>query len=147
MHFSTLLLTLSATVATSTPLAPRATTEFVSMNLGLFSQTDSGLERIAFTLQTPSGDFHCDGENPRAGSDRPYGCQNADYSWRLMSEGPYGWGPYTITVFHQLGTAVGLSGNMTVGCSGPMPKVCSQVGFHNTTLCSDLTVCGAGANN
>ncbi|PVH94912.1 hypothetical protein DM02DRAFT_675863 [Periconia macrospinosa] len=139
MQFLTLA-TLFAATAIASPLAARSTELVSTSDAVIVRNSDESVASISFTLSLDStgettGCTTGADANPDVNDPKFYYCDKKEYFFRYNEQ--VGYARFKLALVHQTSAFGGLQGNMTIGCNGPLPKVCSQVGKAEATLCSD----------
>ncbi|EMD92213.1 hypothetical protein COCC4DRAFT_129745 [Bipolaris maydis ATCC 48331] len=119
----------------------RASDEQVTINNAVFVRQDGNandnwdtITSVSLSLTTPSGSVNCNASSfpdPSVPSN-VYPCADSTYSFQISSRP--GYDLYAITVTHKVSDSVTLTGTANVGCNGPIPMSCSQVGSRQATL-------------
>ncbi|EUC27465.1 hypothetical protein COCCADRAFT_41811 [Bipolaris zeicola 26-R-13] len=128
-------------VAAGAPVESGASEEQITINNAVFVRKDSNgndnwdaITHVGLTLTTPSGSVSCNADSfpdPSVPSNL-YTCADPTYSFQITSRP--GYDIYAITVTHKVSDSVTLTGMTDVGCNGPIPMSCQQVGSRQGTL-------------
>ncbi|EUC40171.1 hypothetical protein COCMIDRAFT_41459 [Bipolaris oryzae ATCC 44560] len=128
-------------VVAGAPVESRASKEQITIDGAVFVRKDSNsndnwdaLTYVGLTLTTPSGPVSCNADtfpDPSVPSN-VYACANPKYSFQITSRP--GYDIYTVTVTHKVSDKTTLTGMIDVGCNGPIPMSCQQVGSRQGTL-------------
>ncbi|USP77058.1 hypothetical protein yc1106_04332 [Curvularia clavata] len=115
-----------------------ASDEQVTIDSAIFVREDANgndnwdaITHASLSLITSSGTVRCDTDSPPVPSN-VYACADPAYSFQITSRP--GYNLYAITVTHKVSDSVTLAGKANVGCNGPIPMSCSQVGARQATL-------------
>ncbi|KAF2727053.1 hypothetical protein EJ04DRAFT_517491 [Polyplosphaeria fusca] len=130
----------AASLVAAAPLEARAPIDQVLLQNAAFVRADSNgndnwdtLTYAGFDLTTTSGKLRCtanDFPTPSVPSN-VYECSDASYSFQITERPAYG--KYTFEISHEVEGQV-LKGTTSVGCNGPIPLSCSQVGSNSLAL-------------
>ena len=119
----------------------RASDEQITIDGAVFVRKDSNnndnwdaITHVGLSLTTPSGSVRCDADSfpdPSVPSN-VYTCADPTYSFQITSRP--GYNIYAVTVTHKVSDNITLTGMTDVGCNGPIPMSCQQVGSRQGTL-------------